>query len=193
MNKFTYCELQATPWGFNIEKFKAGDKKQEELYKKAKTPNRDKTLTYEEVTDEKKNLNYARVVPEDCMFIDFDNKYEFERIKEIILKAKSNCLILDTPHGGQFLFRKPDFYKKEMTKATNWFGYKFDTKASIEKKTVVQIMRACGMNRKEICSWDGKEVTLEELDIDKLDILPYWLWGKLKDKDLHKEGKPRRK
>ena len=141
MNKFTYCELPATPWRFNIEKFKAGNEKQEKLYKDAKVPNRYNTLTYEEVTDEKKNLNYARVVPENCMFIDYDNKYEFERIKEIILKAKLNCLILDTPHGGQFLFRKPDFYKKEMTKATNWLGMKFDTKGSDS----VQIIRVCGM------------------------------------------------
>ncbi len=185
MNKFTYCELPATPWGFNIEKFKAGNEEQEKLYKKAKAPNRDKTLTYEEVTDEKKKLNYARVVPKDCMFIDYDNKYEFERIKEIILKTKSHCLILDTPHGGQFLFRKPDFYKKEMTKATNWLGMNFDTKGAGS----VQIMRVCGMDRKEIRSWDGKEVTLEELDIDELDVLPYWLWGKLSDKDLHKSGK----
>lgn len=186
MNKFTYCELPATPWGFNIEKFKAGNEKQEKLYKDAKVPNRYNTLTYEEVTDEKKNLNYARVVPENCMFIDYDNKYEFERIKEIILKAKLNCLILDTPHGGQFLFRKPDFYKKEMTKATNWLGMKFDTKGSDS----VQIMRVCGMKRNEIHSWDLEEVTLGELDIDELDILPYWLWGKLSDKDLHKGGKP---
>lgn len=189
MNKFTYCELPATPWGFNIEKFKAGDEKQEKLYKTAKVPNRDKPLTYKEITDEEKKPNYARVVPKDCCFIDYDNKYEFERIKEIILKAKSNCLILDTPHGGQFLYRKPSFYKKEMTKATNWLGMKFDTKGS----GAVQIMRVCGMDRKEICSWDGKEVMLEELEIEELDILPYWLWGKLSNKDLHKGGKPRKK
>ena len=184
--KLDFCELPATPYTFNIEKFKAGDKKQEKLYKDSKKTNRDKSLTYEEITDEKKNLNYARVVPENCMFIDYDNKYEFERIKEIILKAKLNCLILDTPHGGQFLFRKPDFYKKEMTKATNWLGMKFDTKSSGS----VQIMRVCSMNRKEIRSWDGKEVKLKELDTHELDILPYWLWGKLSDKDLHKGGKP---
>lgn len=183
--KLDFCELPATPWRFNIEKFKAGNEEQEKLYKEAKAPNRDKTLTYEEVTDEKKNLNYARVVPEECMFIDYDNKYEFERIKEIILKAKSHCLILDTPHGGQFLFRKPDFYKREMTKATNWLGMKFDTKGAGS----VQIIRVCGMDRKEIRSWDGKEVILEELDIEELDVLPYWLWGKLSDKDLHKGGK----
>lgn len=187
--KLDFCELPATPWGFNIEKFKAGNEEQEKLYKKAKTPNRDKTLTYEEVTTLDKPPNYARVIPEDCMFIDFDNKYQFERIKEIILHTNLNSLILETPHGGQFLFRKPDFYQKEMTKATNWFGYKFDTKCS----GAVQIMRVCSMNRKEIRSWDGKEVTLEELDINELDVLPFWLWGKLSDKDLHKQGKTRRK
>lgn len=186
--KLDFCKLPATPSTFNIEKFKAGAKKQEELYKASKRPNRDEPLTYEQITNPDKPPNYARTVPEDCMFIDYDNKYQFERMKEIILHTSLKCLILDTPHGGQFLFRKPDFYQKEMTKATNWFGYKFDTKGS----GAVQIMRVCGMDRKEICSWDGKEVTFEELDIDELDILPYWLWGKLKDKDLHKGGKPRR-
>lgn len=193
MNTFTYCKLPATPLEFNIEKFKAGNEKQEKLYKDAKAPNRDKTLTYEEVTNPDKPPNYARIVPKYCCFLDYDNKYEFERIREIILKEKLNCLILATQHGGQFLFRKPEFYSKEMTGAINWFGMKFDTKAHTDEADCVQIMRVCGMDRKEITSWDGKEVILEKLDIDKLDILPYWLWGKKNDKDLHKEGKPRRK
>lgn len=183
-----FCPLPATPWNFNKEKFLAGDEKQARLYKDSKTPNRYKSLSYEEIKKEKPN--YARVVPKGYCFIDFDNLYEFKRMKEIVIESKLKCLILETQHGGHFLFKTPDFYKKEMTRATNWFGYKFDTKAHTDTADAVQIMRVCSMERKEICSWDLKRVNLEELDIDELDVLPYWLWGKLKDTDLHKKGKP---
>lgn len=182
--KMEFCSLPATPWNFNKEKFLAGDEKQVKLYKDSKIPNRDKTLSYEEI--KKEEVNYARIVPNGCCFIDFDNSHEFKRMKEIVIKSKLKCLILETQHGGHFLFKKPDFYKKEMTGATNWFGYKFDTKGA----GAVQILRVCGMKRKEIYSFDSKEVNLDELDVNKLDILPYWLWGKLKDTDLHKKGKP---
>ena len=182
-----FCPLPATPWNFNKEKFLAGDEKQARLYKDSKTPNRYKSLSYEEIKKEKPN--YARVVPKGYCFIDFDNLYEFKRMKEIVIESKLKCLILETQHGGHFLFKTPDFYKKEMTRATNWFGYKFDTKAHTDTADAVQIMRVCSMERKEICSWDLKRVNLEELDIDELDVLPYWLWGKLKDTDLHKKGK----
>lgn len=187
----TFCELPETPHGFDIKKFKAGDPEQKELYNKSKTPNQKKKLTYENVTDEDKLPNYARFVPEDCLFIDFDDADEAEEMKKIILHSGLRCLILKTAKGYHFLFRVPDFYRKEMTKATNWFGYKFDTKASIGTKKVVQIMRVCGMDREEKMSWDMSEpVVPESLNIETLDILPYWLWGKLSDKDLHKKGKP---
>ena len=182
--KMEFCSLPATPWNFNKEKFLAGDEKQVKLYKDSKIPNRDKTLSYEEI--KKEEVNYARIVPNGCCFIDFDNSHEFKRMKEIVIKSKLKCLILETQHGGHFLFKKPDFYKKEMTGATNWFGYKFDTKGA----GAVQILRVCGMKRKEIYSFDSKEVNLDELDVNKLDILPYWLWGKLNNKELHKKGKP---
>lgn len=186
--KMEFCSLPATPWNFDKEKFLAGDEKQVRLYKDSKTPNRDKTLSYEEI--KKEEFNYARIVPKGCCFIDSDNSHEFKRMKEIIIKAKLKCLILETQHGGHFLFRKPDFYKKEMTGATNWFGYKFDTKATTDTVEAVQIIRVCRMNRKEVCSWElDTPITLEELDIEKLDVLPYWLWGNLKDSDLHKGGK----
>lgn len=182
-----FCPLPATPWNFNKEKFLAGDEKQVRLYKDSKIPNRNNTLSYEEIKKEK--LNYARIVPKGCCFIDFDNPHEFKRMKEIIIKAELKCLILETQHGGHFLFRTPTFYKKEMTGATNWFGYKFDTKAHTDIADAVQIIRVCDMKRKEISSWDLKEVLLEKLDTDKLDVLPYWLWGKKEDKDLFKGGK----
>lgn len=182
--KMEFCSLPATPWNFNKEKFLAGDEKQARLYKDSKIPNRNKSLSYGEI--KKEEINYARVVPKGCCFIDFDNSHEFKRMKEIVIKSKLKCLILETQHGGHFLFKKPDFYKKEMTGATNWFGYKFDTKGA----GAVQILRVCGMKRKEIYSFDSKEVNLDELDVNKLDILPYWLWGKLNNKELHKKGKP---
>lgn len=190
MSKFIdtkFCELPATPWGFDMEKFKAKDEKQIKLYKENKTPNRKKLLTYDDITDEDKPAkNYARVVPEDCVFLDFDNLEEGEEIKKIIEHNRLNCLELKTQRGYQFLFRKPDFYSKEMTGATNWFGFKFDTKGP----AAVQIIRVCGMDRKEVYSLDlDTPVLLDKIDIDKLDVLPYWLWGKVKDKDLHKEGK----
>lgn len=178
--KFEFCELPDTPALFYKDKFKAGDLEQIKLYKDSKKPNRKKVLTYEEVIEDK-TKNYARVVPENCMFIDFDNEAEAKEMYDIIVRSKSKCLILETQHGYHFTFRKPDFYKVELTGATNWFGYKFDCKASIGDKSVVQIMRVCGMERKEYCSWDLSEaVEPEMIDIKKLDILPYWLWGKLK-------------
>lgn len=185
--KMEFCSLPATPYGFNREKFLAGDEKQFELYKDSKTPNRDKKLSSEEIKKDK--LNFARVVPKGCCFIDSDNSHEFKRLKEIVIKSKLRCLILETQHGGHFLFRTPDFYKRQWNGATNWFGYKFDTKAHTDTADAVQIIKVCGMRRKEIRSWDLKEVNLEELDIEELDILPYWLWGKKKDKDLFKGGK----
>ena len=187
--EMTFCELPKTPREFDIEKFKAGDEEQKKLYSANKTPNRKKPLTYDEIMDEDKFPNYARVVPEGCMFIDFDDPTEAKEMCEIIVRSKVRCLILKTTKGYHFLFRKPDFYKKEMTKATNWFGYKFDTKGPGS----VQIMRVCGMDRDEVCSWDTTElIAPATLDIEKIDVLPYWLWGKLKNKDLHKGGKPRR-
>ena len=182
-----FCELPETPHDFDRAKFEAGDLSQIKLYKDSKVPRRKKKLTYDEVMDTEKFPNYARVVPEDCMFIDFDNSEEAEEMYDIILRSKLKCLILETTKGYHFLFRKPDFYKKEMTGATNWFGYKFDTKGPGS----VQIIRVCGMERTERASWEISEVIWpSSLNIDTLDVLPYWLWGKFSDKDLHKGGKP---
>ena len=182
-----FCELPETPHDFDRAKFEAGDLSQIKLYKDSKVPRRKKKLTYDEVMDTEKFPNYARVVPEDCMFIDFDNSEEAEEMYDIILRSKLKCLILETTKGYHFLFRKPDFYKKEMTGATNWFGYKFDTKGPGS----VQIIRVCGMERTERASWEISEIiSPRSLNIDTLDVLPYWLWGKLSDKDLHKGGKP---
>lgn len=182
-----FCELPETPYGFDRAKFEAGDLSQIKLYKDSKVPRRKKKLTYDEVMDSDKYVNYARVVPEDCMFIDFDNSKEAEEMYDIIIRSKLKCLILETTKGYHFLFRKPDFYKKEMTGATNWFGYKFDTKGPGS----VQIIRVCGMERLERASWEISEIIFpRSLNTDTLDILPYWLWGKLSDKDLHKGGKP---
>ncbi len=183
--EFTFCELPDTPYGFDVEKFKAGDPTQLKLYKDSKVPRRKKPLTYEDIEDGTKN--YARVVPEDCVFIDYDIPEEAEEMYDIIVHSGLKCLILETTKGYHFLFRKPDFYKKEMTGATNWFGYKFDTKGP----GAVQIVRVCGMERDERCSWDvGELISPKSIDLDMLDILPYWLWGKLRDTDLHKKGKP---
>lgn len=182
-----FCELPETPHDFDRTKFEAGDPTQIKLYKDSKVPRRKKKLTYDEVMDSEKFPNYARVVPEDCMFIDFDNSKDAEEMYDIILRSKLRCLILETVKGYHFLFRKPDFYKKEMSGATNWFGYKFDTKGPGS----VQIIRVCGMERSERASWEISEIIWpNSLNIDTLDVLPYWLWGKFSDKDLHKGGKP---
>lgn len=181
-----FCALPRTPLKFDIAKFKKGDPEQLKLYKDAKSPNRHKLLTYVDVTDEDIKPNYARFVPDGCMFIDFDDKMQAAEMYDIILHSKLRCLILETTNGYHFLFRRPDFYKREMTGATNWFGYKFDTKGPGS----LQILRACGMDRKEYCSWDMSEpVCPASINCDSLDILPYWLWGKLSDKDLHKKGR----
>ena len=185
--EFEFCELPDTPSGFDEIKFKAGDPEQIKLYKDSKVPRRKKKLTYTEVTSEDKVRNYARVVPEGCMFIDFDNPDEAEEMYDIITHSGLRCLILETTKGYHFLFRVPEFYKKEMTGATNWFGFKFDTKGP----GAVQIIRVCGMTRDERCSWEISElVEPASIDIELLDVLPYWLWGKLKDTDLHKKGEP---
>lgn len=182
-----FCELPETPHGFDRTKFEAGDPTQIKLYKDSKVPRRKKKLTYDEVMDSEKFPNYARVVPEDCIFIDFDNSKDAEEMYDIILRSKLRCLILETVKGYHFLFRKPNFYKKEMSGATNWFGYKFDTKGPGS----VQIIRVCGMERSERASWEISEIIWpSSLNIDTLDVLPYWLWGKFSDKDLHKGGKP---
>lgn len=191
--EIVFNPLPATPKYFAEDKFKAGDEIQIEMYKDNKKPNQSKKLTYEEILEEK--CNYASQVPMNCCFIDYDNKTEFEIMKRIIVRAGLNCLILETQHGGQFLFRKPNFYSKEMTGATNWFGYKFDTKASwVNKKRkeihAVQNMRVCGMERVEVASWDlDTPILPDTINIDKLDELPYWLWGKGKDEELFKDGK----
>lgn len=188
--KFVFCELPKTPHEFDIEKFKIKDTEQIKLYKDSKKPRRKKLLTYAQVTDKDRILNYARVLPEGCMFIDFDTPEEAKEMHEIIIHSGLKCLILETVKGYHFLFRTPKFYKKEITGATNWFGYKFDTKATTDTAEAVQIIRVCGMNRKEVCSWNlDTPITLEELDIEELDVLPYWLWGKFKDNELHKSGK----
>lgn len=188
--EFEFCELPDTPYRFDKTKFKAGDPDQIKLYKDSKAPRRKKRLTYTEITDEDKLPNYARVVPKGCMFIDFDNSDEAKEMYDIIIHSGLRCLILKTIKGYHFLFRVPEFYSKEMTGATNWFGYKFDTKATTDTAEAVQIIRVCGMTRDETCSWEPSElVEPASIDIDKLDVLPYWLWGKLKDSDLHKGGK----
>ena len=189
---FIFCELPETPREFNIEKFKEHDPEQIELYNRSKTPYRKKTLTYEELRiDEGDSPNYAREVPDDCVFIDFDNPKQASEMLEIILRAGLRCLILETVKGYHFLFRKPEFYKKELTKAVNWFGYRFDCKGQMPgKKNPVQIMRVCGMERDEFASWKSDElIAPKAIDIDNLDILPYWLWGKSDERELHKGGK----
>ena len=186
--------LPATPEYFYEDKFKAGDEIQIEMYKKNKKPNQKNKLTYEEILTKK--CNYARQVPMNGCFLDYDNKEDFEIMKRIIVRAELKCFILKTQRGGQFLFRLPTFYKKELTGATNWFGYKFDAKASWVNENgkeihAVQNMRVCGMERIEVASWNlDTPILPDTINIDELDELPYWLWGKKDNKDLHKEGKP---
>ena len=72
--EFTFCELPETPREFNIDKFRAKDPDQIKLYKDSKVPRRRKVLTYTEVTDEDKLPNFARVVPEGCVFVMGDNR-----------------------------------------------------------------------------------------------------------------------
>lgn len=189
--EFEFCELPDTPREFDITKFESGDPAQIKLYKDSKVPRRKKKLSFEKI-EEDDTVNFARVVPEDGIFLDFDNPEEAEEMYDIIIHSGLNCLVLETTKGYHFLFRVPDFYKKEMTGATNWFGYKFDTKATTDTAEAVQIIRVCGMLRKEICSWDldTSITTLDKIDLEELNILPYWLWGKLSEKDLHKKGKP---
>ena len=186
--EFTFCELPETPREFNIEKFKSGDPIQKRLYSESKAPRRKKVLSYEDLKiDDGDGPNYARVVPDDCMFIDYDNVTEAAEMYEIIIRSKLKCLILETIKGYHFLFRKPNFYKKEMTRATNWFGYKFDCKGPGS----VQIIKVCDMERDEIMSWKPDELIAPSvINVEELDVLPYWLWGKLKDTDLHTKGKP---
>lgn len=191
---FDFCKLPITPREFNEIKFKTGDSEQQELYKKNKTPFIKDRLTYAQVMDEIKRPNYARFVPKGCCFIDYDNSEEAEEMKDIILHNKLKCLILKTQHGYHFLFRTPEFYEKEMTKATNWFGMKFDvkgTKLGDDRALPVQNIRVCGMERKEVASWGDIEEAIfpSRINIESLDVLPYWLWGKNSNKDLFKEGK----
>ena len=191
--EIVFHPLPATPTYFDEDKFKSGDEGQMKKYKKSKQTNQSIILTYEQVIAKK--YNYARQVPMYCCFIDYDNKTEFEIMERIIIRARLKCLILRTQRGGQFLFRLPSFYKKELTGATNWFGYKFDTKASWinekrEEVHAVQNMRVCGMERIEVASWDlDTPIPPDAINIDELDILPFWLWGKGKDEKLFKDGK----
>lgn len=191
MQEYKFYKVADTPDDFDIEKFKSGDIEQVKLYKNSKTVYHKTPVKYEDILKED-SPNFAREVPEDCMFIDFDDPKEAVEMYDIINRAKKNCLILETTKGYQFLFRKPDFYKKEMTRATNWFGYKFDTKGWTKGKSPpVQIIKVCGMLRKEVRSWDLDTPTtiFDKIDIEELDVLPFWLWGKLSEKDLHKSGK----
>lgn len=188
--EFVFCELPETPRDFDIKKFKEKAPAQIELYDKSKAPRRKRLLKFEDI-EKDDGPNYAREVPDDCVFLDFDKTDEAAEMYDIIIRSGLRCLILETVKGYHFLFRKPDFYEKELTKATNWFGYKFDCKGQTPgKKTPVHIMRVCGMNREERMSWDLSEpIVAPALNIETLDVLPYWLWGKLKDSELHKGGK----
>lgn len=186
-----FFKVADTPDEFDIEKFKAGDTEQAKLYKDSKTIYHKTPVKIEDIIKED-SPNFAREVPEGCCFIDYDDIKKAKEIYEIIIHFKLRCLILETQHGYQFLFRKPPFYKKEMTGATNWFGYKFDTKGWTKGQIPpVQIIKVCGMLRKEMYSLDLDTpiTTLDKIDIAELDILPYWLWGKAKNADLHKKGK----
>ena len=188
---FSFFKVADTPDAFDIEKFKSGDIEQAKLYQGSKTVYHKTPVKYEDIIKED-SPNFAREVPKNCIFIDFDNLAEAEEMKKIIDHSGLRCLELKTQHGYQFLFRKPNFYKKEMTGATNWFGYRFDSKGwTKEKSPPVQIIKVCGMLRKEVASWnlDTPITTLDKIDIEGLDVLPYWLYGKLKDNELHKEGK----
>lgn len=185
--EYEYCKLPDTPRDFNKELFEAGDVEQMQLYKDSKKPDQKKRLTYADITDKIKIRNYARFVPDGCIFIDFDDRDTADEMYKIIMGAKLKCLILETIKGYHFLFRAPAFYHSQMTGATNWFGYKFDTKGGPGS---VQIIRVCGMTREEKPSWHSDTFTYERvIDTDELDVLPYWLWGKLKDDDLYKHGK----
>lgn len=187
--EFSFCELPRTPYKFDEAAFKAGDSVQMAIYKASKAPNPRKPLYYDDLKiDEDDGPNYARVVPEGCIFIDFDDKAEADEMYDIILRAKLKCLILETVKGYHFLFRAPDtFASKQVTKAVNWFGYHFDSKGA----GAVQIIRVCGMTREERMSWKLDElIAPSKINIEELDILPYWLWGNRTDKELHKGGKP---
>lgn len=192
----TYVFVAPTPYGFDAKKFYEGDPGQVQLYKSHKSINQSIHFTYEEVrVGEETGPNYARVVPDGCAFIDFDDRKEAEIMKDIIVKSKVRCLMLKTMHGWHFLFRMPTFYEKESTKMINWWGFEFDTKGSWTDKDgksmhAVQIIRACGMTRPEYASWEpDTPIAPEKINIESLDVLPYWLWGfDTKGSKLHKKG-----
>lgn len=189
--EFKFFKVADTPDTFDIEKFKCGDIEQAKLYKSSKTVYHKTLVKYEDILRED-SPNFAREVPKDCIFIDYDDIKKAKEMYEIIIHSKIRCRILETQHGYQFLFRKPPFYKKELTGATNWFGYSFDAKGTTKEKIPpVQIIKVCGMLRKEVHSWnlDTPTTILDKINIEELDVLPYWLYGKLKDTELHKSGK----
>ena len=82
IENFSFCSVEATPYRFDKEKFLAGDKEQQALYKSAKKVNQTMPLSFKQVSDDEIRRNYARFIPSNCMFIDFDDKEEAEIIKK---------------------------------------------------------------------------------------------------------------
>lgn len=198
--KYKFCEL---PLG-------NGDihKLTKEEYKRYKTPNQKKNLTWEEIGFKEKSKdkikNYARYVPEDCVFVDIDDMMEALKFLKIVHLMKYKCHVLVTQNGMQFLFRKnynPDsfcLYEKEITGIDNWLGMNTDAKGF----GGVQNIRVYGNQRKEFVSWDStflaegefasdkvKDISdSETIDIDLLDEIPFWALPKPRERKLFKNG-----
>lgn len=198
--KYKFCEL---PLG-------NGDihKLTKEEYKRYKTPNQKKNLTWEEIGFKEKSKdkikNYARYVPEGGVFVDLDNMMEALEFLKIVRLMKYKCHVLVTQNGMQFLFREnhnPNsfcLYEKEITGIDNWLGMNTDAKGF----GGVQNIRVYGNQRKEFMSWDStfleegefasdkvKDISNSEtIDIDLLDEIPFWALPKPRERKLFKNG-----
>ena len=198
--KYKFCELP--PGKGDIHKLT------KEEYKKYKTPNQKKKLTFEEIGFKEKSKdkikNYARYVPAGGVFVDLDDMMEALEFLKIVRLMKYKCHVLVTQNGMQFLFREnhnPNsfcLYEKEITGIDNWLGMNTDVKGF----GGVQNIRVYGNQRKEFMSWDStfleegefasdkvKDISHSEtIDIDLLDEIPFWALPKSKEHKLFKNG-----
>lgn len=141
----------------------------EDLYVKTKVKKRiDKnTYTYEEVTSDKWEFDYGRLIPFGYVIFDFDEQPYIDKIVEIIKNSNLKCKLLKTTRGIQILFKTNRNDITNNNKQYNWLGLKCDVKGvglNENGKICYQCIKVDGNTREEIAINHNVSEGLEVLD-----------------------------
>ena len=101
--------------------------------------------TYEEIKDKSE---FAGVLAQDTVLIDFDDEIHAKKAYELITKNEYKCKVIETRRGIHVLFKKDGFFQKAFTHKQLACGLIADIK--LGSKNGIEILKLEGVERKVI-------------------------------------------